>query len=186
MVNSVSFCAPQSYPGEVGGTNPGLLATAKGAKVELWKLQQREKTEDDSEADEIEPIAKITKFKDEVTIVKLREDGQVILVGDKNGLLQLMELKNKVVLRTYENEHKNQINYLDFSCNKRNFVSCSNETSWKLYDIQNSKGSIATCHAAHSDHVKQVQFVPGVENLVISGAQDKEVKMWEINQNGGD
>jgi hypothetical protein len=53
----------------------------------LWKLQQREKTEDDSEADEIEPIAKITKFKDEVTIVKLREDGQVILVGDKNGLL---------------------------------------------------------------------------------------------------
>lgn len=67
-----------------------------------------------------------------------------MLVGDKMGKIELMELKQKVALRTYE-EHKNQINYLEFSCNKRTFVSCSNETSWKYYDIQQNKGSVFTC-----------------------------------------
>jgi WD40 repeat protein len=91
-----------------------------------------------------------------------------MVVGDKSGHMELIELKGRIALRKYDNEHKNQINWLDFSPNKRNFVSCSNETSWKVFDIQNSKGSIATCHAAHSDHIKQVQFVPSKESLVIS------------------
>ena len=42
----------------------------------------------------------------------------------------------------------------DFSKSKKGFVSCSNETSWKYFDIQYSKGSIFTCQAAHSDNIK--------------------------------
>ena len=58
-----------------------------------------------------------------------------MVVGDKQGKIELVELKNKIALRTYENEHKNQINFLDFSASKRSFVSCANETSWKYFDI---------------------------------------------------
>lgn len=42
MVNSASFCVPAAYPKQVNAdqvTNPGLLATAKGARIEIWKLQ---------------------------------------------------------------------------------------------------------------------------------------------------
>ena len=58
-----------------------------------------------------------------------------MLVGDKAGKIELIELKNRIALRSYADEHKNQINCLDFSSNKRTFVSCSNETSFKLFDI---------------------------------------------------
>ena len=103
-----------------------------------------------------------------MTAVKLREDGQILLAGDKLGKIEMIELNQKIALRTYENDHKNQINFFDFSPNKRHFVSCSNETSWKFFDIQRSAGSVFTCQAAHSDNVKQVQFVPKSEELVIS------------------
>jgi hypothetical protein len=78
----------------------------------------------------------------------------VVVAGDKMGKIELVEIKQKIALRTYAHEHKNQINFLDFGPNKRSFVSCSNETSWKYFDIQNSSGSIFTCQAAHSDNIK--------------------------------
>ena len=87
-----------------------------------------------------------------------------------------------MTLRSY-NDHKNQINCLDFAENKRAFVSCSNETSWKYYDIQSSGGAVFTCQAAHSDHIKQVQFLPGSNDIVLSGASDKLLKCWRIENN---
>ena len=75
----------------------------------------------------------------------MREDGQVILAGDRLGKIVLFEIKKRMALRTYENEHKNQINGLDFAPSKRAFVSCSNETSWRYFDIQKGNGSIFTC-----------------------------------------
>ena len=95
------------------------------------------------------------------------------------GKIELIEIKQKLALRTY-NDHKNQINCLDFAANKRSFISCSNETSWKLYDIQESKGAIMTCQAAHSDNIKQVMFMPKTSNIVISGSSDKFLKLWRI------
>ena len=129
----------------------------------------------------IQSFQRLTRFNEQVTAIKLREDGQVILVGDRLGKIELIELKQKMVLRTYENEHKNQINSFDFSSTKRSFVSCSNETSWKYFDIQYNKGSVFTCQAAHSDNIKQVLFIPGTDNLVISVGQDKYIKLWSLD-----
>lgn len=129
-----------------------------------------------------EPAQTLSRFADQVTAVKLREDGQVILAGDKLGTIQLLELKQKLVLREYKKEFKNQINCLDFAPSRRAFVACSNETSWKYFDIQNSDGSVFTCQAAHSDNIKQVQFVPGSSDFVISAGQDKFLKLWKIDQ----
>jgi WD40 repeat protein len=75
------------------------------------------------------------KFTEVVTACKLREDGSVVLAGDKSGKIELVEIKQKLSLRTYENEHKTQINCLDFAPSKRAFISCANETSWKYFDI---------------------------------------------------
>ena len=74
------------------------------------------------------------RFTEAITSIKLRDDGAVLLVGDKAGQITLVELQNKLALRTY-NDHKNEINYMDFSVCRRKFVSCSNESSWKMYDI---------------------------------------------------
>ena len=123
MTEDMSFCVTES--------GQCMLATAVGSRVEIWKLQQPE----GEDADQIEPAQSITKFTEHITSLKLRDDGKLILVGDKSGKIELVELQQKMSLRVYENEHKNQINYLDFSCQKRSFVSCANESSWKFFDI---------------------------------------------------
>ena len=80
-----------------------------------------------------------------VTSLKIREDGQVLLTGDKLGKIQLMQISSKISLRIYDKDHKNQINALSFASSKRAFVSCSNETSWKYFDIQKNGHSVFTC-----------------------------------------
>ena len=89
-----------------------------------------------------------------VTSLKIREDGQVLLTGDKLGKIQVMQISSKISLRIYENAHQNQINALSFGSSKRTFVSCSNETSWKYFDIQKNGSCVFTCQAAHSDNIK--------------------------------
>ena len=135
MTYDVSFCMPHSLMNQAANPNPGMLATATGARVDIWKLQQKEAGQDDEDFDnQIEPVHSLRRFTEQVTAIKLRDDGQVMLVGDKAGQIQLIELNNKSALRTY-NDHKNEINSLDFSVCRRKFVSCSNESSWKMYDI---------------------------------------------------
>jgi hypothetical protein len=42
-----------------------------------------------------------------VTSLKIREDGQVLLTGDKLGKIQLMQISSKISLRIYDKDHKN-------------------------------------------------------------------------------
>lgn len=72
----------------------------------------------------------------------------------------MFELNNKFILRSYS-EFKNRINYLKFAQDNKRFVSCANETSIKLWDIQNTeKKPIIQFMAAHADNIKKVDFLP--------------------------
>ena len=73
MTADISFCSPQSN--DVAGSSPGLMATATATRVDIWKLQQQAKSDDDEEPDQIEPWQSIRKFKEQITSIKLREDG---------------------------------------------------------------------------------------------------------------
>jgi|TARA_B110000285_G_C15043557_1_gene573073 hypothetical protein len=112
LTADVSFCAPQQ--GDSAGNQPGLLATATALRVDIWKLQQKEKKKEgvagddfDYDDDQIEPFQSLRRFTETVTAVKLREDGQVIVAGDRMGKIELIEIKQKIALRTYTHEHKN-------------------------------------------------------------------------------
>ena len=112
-----------------------LLACAISLRVDIYKLVQPEDSEETP--DEIKPASQIFKFKDVISSVEFRPDGNLLLVGESSGRVQLFETQNKYVLRTYE-EHQGRINNLCFSSNNRNFLSVANETSVRLWDIQDS------------------------------------------------
>ena len=66
------------------------MASATGARVDVWKLQRKDLSKEADEDldfgdDQVSPYATITKFAETVTAIKLREDGQVILTGDRLG-----------------------------------------------------------------------------------------------------
>jgi len=81
------------------------------------------------------------------------------LTGEKSGRIQLHELKNKFVLRTYA-EFTNRINSMQFSEDKRRVVACANETGIRMFDISEyGSNSVLQMTAAHGDNVKKVQFL---------------------------
>ena len=83
------------------------MATAVSARVDIFKLSQPDTSEPDSEFSEgLKPIQRIFKFKDVVTSVALRQDGNIVLCGEKTGRIQLIELNNKFILKTYEEHMK--------------------------------------------------------------------------------
>jgi U3 small nucleolar RNA-associated protein 15 len=51
-------------------------------------------------------VQRIFKFKDVATAVALRQDGNIVLTGEKTGRIQLIELNNKFILKTYEEHMK--------------------------------------------------------------------------------
>jgi hypothetical protein len=78
----------------------------------VWKLERNENRDEGDGSDGfgpdlVSPYATISKYTETVTAIKLREDGQVVLSGDRQGNIQLYEIKKRLALRTYNNEHKN-------------------------------------------------------------------------------
>jgi WD40 repeat protein len=119
--SDLSFCQGLSE-------KANLLATAVSARVDLYRLTQPEE-------EEIKPVQRLQKFKDIATAVQLRQDGNIVLCGEKTGRIQLIELQNKFVLKTYEEEHANQINAFAFKQTMREFVAGANDTNIKVFDI---------------------------------------------------
>ena len=77
---------------------PALLAAAVSMRVDIFKLQQPDEPDEDCILD---PKHTFSRFDDHVTSVQFRQDGGLLLTGEKSGRIQLHELKNKFVLRTY-------------------------------------------------------------------------------------
>lgn len=97
--SDISFCG--------GADKPNLMASAVSARVDIYKLPTPSLNKDDLFDDEgLKPIQRIYKFKDVATAVQLRQDGNIVLCGEKTGRIQLIELNNKFILKTYE-EHAN-------------------------------------------------------------------------------
>jgi len=43
----------------------------------------------------------LSRFQDTTTSVKMRDDGNLVLCGEKSGRIQLVELSNKFILKSY-------------------------------------------------------------------------------------
>lgn len=165
--SDISFCG--------GSDKPNLMATAVSARVDIYKLAQP--TTQDPDEDGIKPVQRIFKFKDVATSVKLRQDGNLVLCGEKTGRVQLIELNNKFILKSYEHEHANQVNSFDFKSTMREFISAANDTHVKVFDILEQQ-SVLTIHNAHADNVKKVKYVG--DYCVLSGSADKTVRLWDL------
>eukprot|EP00347_Sterkiella_histriomuscorum_P009274 403341835 len=165
QISDISFCK---------GEKPYLMAAAVSARIDIYSLTQPEG--DDFNDDKLKPISTMFKFKDAVHSVKLRQDGNLLLAGENSGRIQLFEIKNKFILKTYQ-EFTSQINSFDFKPNMKEFVAGSNESGIKYFSIQEPQ-SIFTIKNAHNDNIKKVQFVS--DNILLSASQDKTVKLWDL------
>ncbi len=113
-----------------------MVAVGVSARIDFYTLRQPE-SHDDVEFDQLKPSHQINKFDDVVTALQFRQDGNIIVAGEGTGKIQLIEVKNKYILRSYS-MGKNRVNALSFGESNSHFASCANDTCLRYYDIQDS------------------------------------------------
>jgi len=148
-IGDVTFCQSTSHA--------RLFAVAVEARVDIYNLSQPEENPENSEdEDPIKHRTRLQKFEDSTTAIQLRQDGNLMLAGEKSGRIQLFELSKKYTLRQYT-EHSNRVNSICWAQNNKNFLSCANETSIRYWDIQSpDTTSVVSIMGAHSDNIKKV------------------------------
>lgn len=124
----------------------------------------------------------ITKYPlstDVITAGEVRRDGKIIISGLQNGKINVYDSFKKSCLRRY-GDHKLQVNSVEISHSMINFVSTSNDMSFKIYDLSRTE-SILSFDKAHRDYVKCARYVD--DSILVTGGYDKTVKLWDIRQN---
>jgi len=120
---------------------------------------------------------KYPQLTDVITAGNVRNDGRIIYAGLANGVVNIYDAGKKLCLRSYPGYHKLQINSIDISDNLVNFVTCSNDLSLKIFDTARLE-PVFSIEKAHSDYINTAKYLE--ENLIISGGNDKIIKIWDL------
>ena len=121
-------------------------------------------------------ISKYPQASDLINVGNLRKDGKLIYTGLTNGKLNVYDANKKNLLKSF-NSHKLQINSIEISDNLVNFVTASNDLSFRIFDLS-QLDPVISYEKAHGDYIRSAKFID--ETTILTGGCDKVVKLWDI------
>ncbi|EGW14097.1 U3 small nucleolar RNA-associated protein 15-like [Cricetulus griseus] len=123
-----------------------------------------------------EPIKTFSRFKDTAYCATFRQDGQLLVAGSEDGVVQLFDISGRAPLRQFEG-HTKAVHTVDFTADKYHVVSGADDYTVKLWDIPNSK-EIQTFRE-HSDYDDIMINRPAKKHLEW---YDKDLKSFRISK----
>ena len=112
----------------------------------------------------------------------------VFIAANAAGAVQHWHMTSGKCLHSLEDEG-NQVYSLDYNEEGSQFVTAGKDTSVRVYDEATKtplvcmKGGMTFSVLAtpgHSNRIFSCKFVPGEENLIISGGWDNTVQVWDV------
>ena len=119
---------------------------AVSARVDIYKITQN------LFESEIKAINSLYKFNDVVTCCKLRDNKDIVAAGTKEGIVHIMQTKNRLNLRKYT-AHENSINSIAFNENMVNIATGADEGDVKIWELALQE-PLSVLKNAHDDYVK--------------------------------
>ena len=116
------------------------------------------------------------KFFSPVGCVAVSPDGQRIVVGLANGLLQLRDLEGNPIGDPFKG-HSNSVGSVAFSPDGSRIVSGSSDQTLRLWDLEGNP--IGDPFKGHSNAVLSVAFSPDGSRIV-SGSSDETLRLWPV------
>nr|XP_048297489.1 U3 small nucleolar RNA-associated protein 15 homolog [Myodes glareolus] len=127
-----------------------------------------------------EPIKTFSRFKDTAYCATFRQDGQLLVAGSEDGIVQLFDISGRAPLRQFEG-HTKAVHTVDFTADKYHVVSGADDYTVKLWDIPNSKEILT--FKEHSDYVRCGCASKLNPDLFVTGSYDHTVKMFDARTN---
>lgn len=119
-------------------------------------------------------VKEISTFADTITSLCMRPDGAVMAIGLENGLIEIIDTKEKFHLRTFRN-HKKRINALEYREN--DLYSGGDDFVLRHFDV--AAGDVVHSYAdAHSDYIKSIKALE--DNHILSAGYDGFVRLFDF------
>ncbi|CAG7848682.1 U3 small nucleolar RNA-associated protein 15 homolog [Serendipita indica DSM 11827] len=118
----------------------------------------------------------ISRFKDNARSGQIRADGKLIVAGEDTGSVQVFDTASRAILRTFD-KHKQPTHVTKFSPNHSHILSCSDDTTVRLWDIPTQ--AEAYTFTSHTDYVRSGVVSTSNPSLILTGSYDTTVRMFD-------
>ncbi|XP_043210498.1 DDB1- and CUL4-associated factor 10-like [Amphibalanus amphitrite] len=133
----------------------------------------------------VAPVATYEDFKGSggaVFNLEFSKDGKVLVAACERRCVLLFDTLTRRNVHTVEEAHQGYVNCVKFlDC--RMFASCSDDKTVAIWDVRNLRQKVH-CLEAHSNWVKNIEYLPHKSLLVTSGF-DGSIYTWNLNNVGG-
>ncbi|XP_055334538.1 WD repeat-containing protein 37-like [Paramacrobiotus metropolitanus] len=196
-VNSIRF-----QPVRVSAGDSLLVLTASGDQTaHVWKITSAQLAESSRESDEekttdtdnpstIHQTSKPTKMLVNYPLMVFRSHTSAVSCAEwVSGAHQVITAswdRSAIVfdIETGDNlnsfaGHDDELTYVAVSRPQKLFVTCSKDTTFRLWDLREPNLQSVSVFQGHSDAVNCAVFTPSGESIV-SGGDDKFLRVWDL------
>lgn len=125
---------------------------------------------------DMEKLKSMSKSADVIHCIDFRSDGKLFAVGNSAGNIQVFDSATKKLIRNLKG-HKGAVRKINFSPNKINLFSISDDRTFKVWDIP-TETEIKTVEA-HDDYIRACA-ISSNGKYFITGAYDHKIKVWNV------
>lgn len=163
-ITHISFPPPPSNPLLAPGND--YFAVTTGMRVQIFSIRTRKH------------VKTINRFSAVAHSGEIRRDGRILVTGDEDGLIQVFQVDNRAILKTWK-EHKQAVWTTKFSpTDLATLMSASDDQTVRLWDLTSQEST--TKFLGHTDYVRCANFMPGnTSTMIISGSYDETVRLWD-------
>ncbi|XP_019744723.1 U3 small nucleolar RNA-associated protein 15 homolog [Hippocampus comes] len=123
-----------------------------------------------------EPVKTFTRFKDTAYCGRFRSDGQLLVAGCEDSVVQLFDVSGKVALRKFKG-HTKAVHVTDFTSDRYQIVTGSDDYTCRVWDIPNA--TELTTYQEHTDYIRCGVTSKLNRDLFITGSYDHSIKLFD-------
>ena len=121
-----------------------------------------------------------SRFNDDAFSGRFRNDGKLIVAGDKTGIVKVFDVQSKAVLRQMK-RHNAAVRCTTWAHDSVHIYSGSDDKKAFKWDLATEE-VVWSSKSNHSDYIRALDASPVSSDIFITGSYDHSVKLWDCRQ----